>query len=175
MWIPLVVECLNGYRLKEKEPDNYGDFTTPIGVPEVVKEGDDITVVSYGSTFNLCYEASKELEKLNISCELVDVQTLLPFDINHLIVNSLKKTNKVIFIDEDVSGGATAYMMDQVLNIQKGYYHLDAKPVTLTAMDHRPAYGSDGDYFSKPSIDDIVDNIYQIMHEYDTAKYPSIF
>jgi 2-oxoisovalerate dehydrogenase E1 component len=171
----LVVECLNGYRLKEKEPDNYGDFTTPIGVPEVVKEGEDITVVSYGSTFNLCFEASKELEKLNISCELVDVQTLLPFDINHLIVNSLKKTNKVIFIDEDVSGGATAYMMDQVLNIQKGYYHLDAKPVTLTAMDHRPAYGSDGDYFSKPSIDDIVDNIYQIMHEYDTAKYPSIF
>ena len=170
----LVIECLNGYRLKEKEPVNYGDFTTPIGVPEIVQEGNDITVVSYGSTFNLCVQAAKELDKLNISCELVDVQTLLPFDTNHLIVNSLKKTNKVIFIDEDVSGGATAYMMDQVLNNQKGYYHLDAQPITLTSKDHRPAYGSDGDYFSKPSIDDIVENIYGIMNEYDPKIYPSI-
>ena len=119
-------------------------------------------------------EAAKQLNELNISCELIDVQTLLPFDINHMIVNSLKKTNKVIFIDEDVSGGATAYMMDQVLNTQKGYFHLDAQPVTLTAKDHRPAYGSDGDYFSKPSIDDIIENIYEIMAEYDPKKYPSI-
>jgi pyruvate/2-oxoglutarate/acetoin dehydrogenase E1 component/TPP-dependent pyruvate/acetoin dehydrogenase alpha subunit len=170
----LVIECLNGYRLKEKEPSNYGDFTTPIGVPEIVSEGNDITVVSYGSTFNLCVEAAKQLEDLNISCELIDVQTLLPFDINHMIVNSLKKTNKVIFIDEDVSGGATAYMMDQVLNIQKGYYHLDAQPVTLTAKDHRPAYGSDGDYFSKPSIDDIIEKIYKVMVEYNPKNYPSI-
>jgi pyruvate/2-oxoglutarate/acetoin dehydrogenase E1 component len=170
----LVIECLNGYRLKEKEPSNYGDFTTPIGIPEIVSEGNDITVVSYGSTFNLCVEAAKQLEELNISCELIDVQTLLPFDVNHMIVNSLKKTNKVIFIDEDVSGGATAYMMDQVLNIQKGYYHLDAQPVTLTAKDHRPAYGSDGDYFSKPSIDDIIEKIYKVMVEYNPKNYPSI-
>jgi pyruvate/2-oxoglutarate/acetoin dehydrogenase E1 component/TPP-dependent pyruvate/acetoin dehydrogenase alpha subunit len=171
----LVIECLNGYRLKEKEPKNYGDFTTPIGIPEIVKQGKDITVISYGSTFNLCFEASKELEDLNISCELIDVQTLLPFDINHQIVNSLKKTNKVIFIDEDVSGGATAYMMDQVLNKQKGYYHLDAQPVTLTSKDHRPAYGSDGDYFSKPSKDDIIETIYGMMNEYSPIQYPSIF
>ena len=170
----IVIECLNGYRLKEKEPSNYGDFTNPIGIPEIVSEGNDITVVSYGSTFNLCVEAAKQLNEINISCELIDVQTLLPFDINHMIVNSLKKTNKVIFIDEDVSGGATAYMMDQVLNTQKGYFHLDAQPVTLTAKDHRPAYGSDGDYFSKPSIDDIIENIYEIMAEYDPKKYPSI-
>lgn len=171
----LVIECLNGYRLKEKEPSNYGEFTTPIGIPEVVNEGKDITVISYGSTFNLCFEASKELENLNISCELIDVQTLLPFDINHDIVNSLKKTNKVIFIDEDVSGGATAYMMDQVLNKQKGYYHLDAQPITLTSKDHRPAYGSDGDYFSKPSKDDIIETIYSMMNEYSPVQYPAIY
>ena len=170
----LVIECLNGYRLKEKEPVNYGEFTTPVGIPEVVVEGSDITIVSYGSTFNLCYEASKELEKINISCELIDVQTLLPFDINHLIVSSLKKTNKIIFIDEDVSGGATAYMLDQVINKQKGYKYLDAQPLTLTSKDHRPAYGSDGDYFSKPSKDDIIETIYNMMNEYNPSQYPSI-
>tara|TARA_B100001287_G_scaffold134330_1_gene113089 strand:- start:388 stop:2820 length:2433 start_codon:yes stop_codon:yes gene_type:complete len=170
----LVIECLNGYRLKEMEPINYGEFTTPIGIPEVVAEGSDITVVSYGSTFNLCYEASKELKKLNISCELIDVQTLLPFDVNHMIVSSLKKTNKIIFIDEDVSGGATAYMLDQVINKQKGYNYLDAQPLTLTSKDHRPAYGSDGDYFSKPSKDDIIESIYNVMNEYNPSKYPSI-
>jgi pyruvate/2-oxoglutarate/acetoin dehydrogenase E1 component/TPP-dependent pyruvate/acetoin dehydrogenase alpha subunit len=170
----LVVECLNGYRLKEKEPSNYGDFTTPIGIPEVVVNGNDITIVSYGSTFNLCFEAAKELNELNISCELIDVQTLLPFDINHMIVKSLKKTNKIIFIDEDVTGGATAFMMDQVVNKQKGYYHLDAQPVTLTSKDHRPAYGSDGDYFSKPSKDDIIENIYNMMNEYNPIDYPSM-
>jgi pyruvate/2-oxoglutarate/acetoin dehydrogenase E1 component len=170
----LVIECLNGYRLKEKEPVNYAEFTTPIGIPEVVEEGSDITIVSYGSTFNLCYEASKELEKLNISCELIDVQTLLPFDVNHLIVSSLKKTNKIIFIDEDVSGGATAYMLDQVINKQKGYHYLDAQPLTLTSKDHRPAYGSDGDYFSKPSKDDIIETIYNMMNEYSPEQYPSM-
>ena len=170
----LVVECLNGYRLKEKEPSNYGEFTVPIGIPEIVKEGNDITVVSYGSTFNQCEKAAVELDKMNVSCELIDVQTLLPFDINHMIVESLKKTNKVIFIDEDVKGGATAFMMERVLTDQKGYYHLDAEPVTLTAKDHRPAYGSDGDYFSKPSIDDIIETIYQMMSEYNPSKYPSL-
>ncbi|MBM77924.1 MAG: transketolase [Crocinitomicaceae bacterium] len=170
----LVVECLNGYRLKEKEPSNYGEFTVPIGIPEIVKEGSDITVVSYGSTFNQCEKAAVELDKMNVSCELIDVQTLLPFDINHMIVESLKKTNKVIFIDEDVKGGATAFMMERVLTDQKGYYHLDAEPVTLTAKDHRPDYGSDGDYFSKPSIDDIIETIYQMMSEYNPSKYPSL-
>ena len=170
----LVIECLNGYRIKEKLPSNLGDFTTPIGVPEIVKKGNDITIVSYGSTFNLCQAASDQLEEIGISCELIDVQTLLPFDINHLIVDSLKKTNKIIFIDEDVPGGATAFMMQQVLVEQKGYYHLDAEPKTLSAMDHRPAYGSDGDYFSKPNIEDIFEAVYDIMHEYDPSTYPSI-
>jgi 2-oxoisovalerate dehydrogenase E1 component len=170
----LVIECLNGYRHKEKEPSNYGEFTVPIGIPEIVKEGSDITVVSYGSTFNQCEKAAAELEKMNISCELIDVQTLLPFDINHMIVESLKKTNKIIFIDEDVKGGATAFMMERVLTDQNGYYHLDTEPATLTAKDHRPAYGSDGDYFSKPSFDDIIESIYQIMSDYNPSKYPSI-
>ena len=132
----LVIECLNGYRIKEQEPSNYGDFTNPIGIPEIVKDGEDITVVSYGSTFNLCVEASNELDKLNISCELIDIQTLIPFDLNKVIVKSLSKTNKVIFIDEDVPGGATAYMMDQVINKQKGYFHLDSQPVTWRARIH---------------------------------------
>ena len=171
----LVIECLNGYRIKEKEPSNYGDFTTPIGVPEIVNHGDDITVVSYGSTFNLCVEAIKELEKLNISCELIDIQTLIPFDLNKIIVKSLSKTNKVIFIDEDVPGGATAYMMDQVINKHNGYFHLDSQPVTLTAKDHRPAYGTDGDYFSKPSINDIIESIYSIMSENNPSKYPNLY
>jgi len=170
----LVIECLNGYRIKENEPSNYGEFTTPIGIPEIVKKGNDVTVVSYGSTFNLCIEASKELEQLNISCELIDVQTLIPFDVNKEIVKSLSKTNKIIFIDEDVPGGATAYMMDQVINKQKGYFHLDSQPVTLSAKDHRPAYGTDGDYFSKPSINDIVEAIYAIMSENKPSNFPRI-
>ena len=169
----LVIECLNGYRLKENEPTNYGDFTTPIGVPEIVKTGNDITVVSYGSTFNLCEQASEILEEMNISCELIDVQTLLPFDINHMIVNSLKKTNRIIFIDEDVPGGATSFMLNEVINKQKGYYHLDSQPITLTAKEHRPAYGSDGDYFSKPNVDEIIDAIYNMMKESNPTKYPN--
>ena len=171
----LVIECLNGYRSKELEPTNYGEFTTPIGIPEIVNEGTDITVVSYGSTFNICQEAVQDLNQYNISCELIDIQTLIPFDVNHLISKSLAKTNKIIFIDEDVSGGATAFMLDQVINKQKGYYHLDSQPVTLTAKDHRPAYGSDGDYFSKPSLNDITEAIYIIMNESNPKKFPSIF
>ena len=171
----LVIECLNGYRSKEDMPSNLGEFTTPIGIPEIVKEGKDVTVVSYGSTFNICSRASEQLEKMNISCELIDVQTLLPFDRNHLIVSSLKKTNKIIFVDEDVEGGATAFMLDQVINKQKGYYHLDSEPLCVTAKDHRPAYGSDGDYFSKPNREDIIDAIYGLMNEFDPKSYPRIF
>ena len=171
----LVIECLNGYRIKENEPTNYGEFTTPIGVPEVVKEGNDITVVSYGSTFNICQEAVEELNNYNISCELIDIQTLIPFDVNHLISKSLAKTNKIIFIDEDVPGGATAFMLDQVINKQNGYFHLDSQPVTLTAKEHRPAYGTDGDYFSKPSLNDIIEAIYNIMSESNPKSYPSIY
>jgi 2-oxoisovalerate dehydrogenase E1 component len=168
----LVVECLNGYRSKEKMPTNIGEFTTPLGIPEIVREGSDITLVSYGSTFNLCEVAAQQLLESDISVELIDVQTLLPFDIHHSIVESIKKTNKVIFIDEDVEGGTTAYMMQQVLQKQGGYYHLDAAPQTLTAKDHRTAYGSDGDYFTKPSVDDIYDAIYAMMHEYAPLTYP---
>jgi pyruvate/2-oxoglutarate/acetoin dehydrogenase E1 component/TPP-dependent pyruvate/acetoin dehydrogenase alpha subunit len=168
----VVVECLNGYRSKEKMPTNIGEFTTPLGIPEVVKEGSDITVVSYGSTFNLCEVAAQQLLEAGISVELIDVQTLLPFDIHQSIVESIKKTNKVIFIDEDVEGGTTAFMMQQVVQKQNGYYYLDAAPQTLTAKDHRTAYGSDGDYFTKPSVDDIYDAIYAMMHEYNPHTYP---
>lgn len=168
----LVIECLNGYRSKEILPSNLGEFKTPLGIPEVVEEGTDITIVSYGSTFNLCVQAAKELREVGISCELIDVQTLIPFDINHSIVESLKKTNKVLFVDEDVEGGATAYMMQQVLDVQGGYFHLDSKPKTLTAKDHRTAYGSDGDYFSKPSTEDIFDAVYDIMHESSPEEFP---
>ena len=170
----LVIECLNGYRIKEKLPSNLGEFTTPVGIPEIVREGNDITIVSYGSTFNLCETAANQLKDIGISCELIDVQTLLPFDVDHLIVESLKKTNKIIFIDEDVPGGATAFMLQKVIVEQKGYYHLDAEPKTLSAKEHRPAYGSDGDYFSKPNIEDIFEAVYDIMHEYNPASFPSI-
>jgi pyruvate/2-oxoglutarate/acetoin dehydrogenase E1 component/TPP-dependent pyruvate/acetoin dehydrogenase alpha subunit len=168
----LVVECLNGYRSKEKMPSNLGEFKTPLGIPEVVEEGEDVTIVSYGSTFNLCVQAAKELREVGISVELVDVQTLIPFDINHSIVESLKKTNRVLFVDEDVEGGATAFMMQQVVHKQGGYYYLDSAPKTLTAKDHRPAYGSDGDYFSKPNVEDIFDAVYDIMHEFSPEDYP---
>lgn len=170
----LVVECLNGYRLKEKMPSNIGEFTVPLGVPETLKYGNDITIVGYGSTLRIIQDAISKLESLNISCELIDVQTLLPFDRHHTIVESLKKTNKVAFIDEDVPGGATAYMMQKVLEEQKGYLHLDAAPLTISAKAHRPAYGTDGDYFSKPNAEDIFYAIYNLMHEYNPSKYPEI-
>ncbi len=171
----LVVEPLNGYRTKEKMPNNIGSFTTPLGVPEIVQEGTDITLVSYGSTFNLCEIAAKQLMELGVSVELIDAQTLLPFDVNHTIAESLKKTNRLLIVDEDVSSGATAFMLDKILVEQKGYNHLDSAPVTLSAKDHRPAYGSDGDYFSKPSIDDIVETAYAIMHEADPSNFSSIY
>ncbi len=171
----LVIEPLNGYRTKERVPSNIGAFKEALGVPEIVKEGKDITLVSYGSTFNLCEVAARELTEMGIDVELIDVQTLLPFDINHLIGKSLSKTNKLIIVDEDVSSGATAFLLDKILVEQNAYYQLDSAPVTLSAKDHRPAYGSDGDYFSKPSIDDIVEKVYGMMHEYDPNRYPSIY
>lgn len=171
----LVVEPLNGYRTKERRPNNIGQFKIPLGVPEIVKEGTDITLVSYGSTFNLCEVAVKQLAELGINVELIDVQTLLPFDVNHMISASLKKTNRLLIVDEDVSSGATGFMLDKILVEQKGYYHLDSAPITVSAKDHRPAYSTDGDYFSKPSIDDIVEAAYGIMHEADPATYPSIY
>jgi pyruvate/2-oxoglutarate/acetoin dehydrogenase E1 component len=171
----LVVECLNGYRSKEKMPTNLAEFKTPIGIVETVKEGEDVTVVSYGSTFNLCQIAAEQLEKQGISVELIDVQTLMPFDINHDITASLKKTNRIIFIDEDFPGGTTAYMMQQVLHKQGGYHYLDSAPIALAGKEHRPAYGSDGDYFSKPNVEDIFDAIYEMMNEVNPKDYPSIY
>ncbi|NQX90832.1 MAG: transketolase, partial [Flavobacteriales bacterium] len=170
----LVVECLNGYRSKEKMPDNLGEFTVAIGVPEVLQSGDDVTVVSYGSTLNICSEACKELEEMGISVELIDAQTLLPFDTTGVIAKSLEKTNRLIVVDEDVPGGASAYILDQVLNNQGGYKHLDSQPITVSAQAHLPAYGTDGDYFSKPSHDDIVEAVYGIMSEVDPMTYPAI-
>lgn len=171
----LVIEPLNGYRIKEKMPTNIGQFTTPLGVPEVVSEGTDLTIVSYGSTFNLCEVAAKQLTELGVSVELIDVQTLLPFDINAVIAESLKKTSRLMIVDEDVSSGATAFMLDQILVKQDAFRYLDSTPVTLSAKDHRPAYGTDGDYFSKPSIDDIVEAAYAIMNEADPSNYPSMY
>lgn len=171
----LVIEPLNGYRTKELVPTNIGAFREPLGIPEVVAEGTDLTIVSYGSTFNLCEVAVKQLAELDISVELIDVQTLLPFDIHHSIQDSLEKTNRLLIVDEDVSSGATGFMLDQILVEQNGYYHLDSAPQTLSAKDHRPAYGSDGDYFSKPSVEDIVEKAYAMMHEVDPTSYPSIY
>lgn len=161
----IVIESLNGYRLKEKRPSNFLNYTVPLGVPEVVKEGSDVTVVSYGSTLRMAVEAAQALEKQNISCEVVDVQTLLPFDIHHKILASLKKTNRIVFVDEDVPGGATAYMFQQVMEVQGGYRYLDVAPRTITAKAHRPPYGSDGDYFSKPNAEEIEAVIKEMMAE----------
>ena len=171
----LVIEPLNGYRTKERMPINFGTFTEALGMPEIVKEGKDVTLVSYGSTFNLCEIAAQQLEHLGISVELIDVQTLLPFDIKHMISASLAKTNRLLIVDEDVSSGATGFMLDKILVEQKGYYHLDSAPETLSSKDHRPAYGSDGDYFSKPSIDDIIEKVYAMMHEAEPARFPSLY
>ena len=161
----LVVECLNGYRLKENLPSNLLEFTVPLGVPEIIKEGTDITIVSYGSTLRIIQEAVKALEASDISCEIVDVQTLLPFDINHIILDSLKKTSRIVFIDEDVPGGAAAFMFNKVMEEQGGYKFLDVAPRTITGKAHRPAYGSDGDYFSKPNAEEIIEVISQMMAE----------
>lgn len=171
----LVVECLNGYRLKEKMPSNIGAFKTPIGVVETIKEGTDITLVSYGSTLRLIEQAAKELLEVGIDAEIIDVQSLLPFDINHDIVKSVAKTNRLLVIDEDVPGGASAYILQQIIDEQKGYMHLDSQPQTLASKAHRPAYGTDGDYFSKPSAEDIFEKVYEIMNEANPSKYPSLY
>ncbi|NPA43522.1 MAG: transketolase [Chlorobi bacterium] len=168
----LIVESLNGYRLKEKMPSNLGEFKVPIGVTETLREGTDITLVSYGSTLRLVMQAAEELAKLGIDSEVIDVQSLHPFDTPGDIAKSVKKTNKLVVIDEDVSGGATAYILDQIINKQGAWAYLDAQPLTIHAKDHRPAYAADGDYFSKPSVDDIMEGVYGVMHQYDPAKYP---
>lgn len=171
----LVIEPLNGYRTKERIPQNLGEFRVPLGKVDVVQEGTDLTLVSYGSTFNLCQEAVKVLAQSDISVELIDVQSLLPFDLNEDIAKSLAKTNRLLIVDEDVSSGATAFLLDQILVKQKAYYHLDSEPKTISAKDHRPAYGSDGDYFSKPNVDDIFDAAYALMSEADPKKYPAMY
>jgi len=171
----VVVECLNGYRLKEKMPANLGEFKTPIGVVETVKEGADITLVSYGSTLRIVEETAKELAQVGIDAEIIDIQSLLPFDINHDIVKSVQKTNRLLVIDEDVPGGASAYILQEIVEKQNAYKFLDSKPQTLTAKEHRPAYGTDGDYFSKPSAEDIFEKIYDMMNESNPNKYPSLF
>ncbi|MCH4830713.1 thiamine pyrophosphate-dependent enzyme [Flavobacterium columnare] len=171
----LVVECLNGYRLKEKMPTNLGEFKTPIGITETLKEGKDITIVSYGSTLRLVEQAAKELLEIGIDIEIIDIQSLLPFDINHDIVKSVAKTNRLLIVDEDVPGGAAAYILQQIVEEQKAYKYLDSQPETLTARAHRPAYGTDGDYFSKPSVEDIFEKVYEIIHESNPSKFPSLY
>jgi 2-oxoisovalerate dehydrogenase E1 component len=170
----VIIECLNGYRLKERLPDNIGEFTIPLGVPEILREGNDFTIVTYGSMCRIVTDAAEVLEKAGISVEVIDVQTLLPFDIHHVIVDSLKKTNRVLFTDEDVPGGATSFMMQQVLEVQNGYQYLDAKPITLTGKDHRPAYASDGDYFTKPGVEDVFERVYEVMRDSDPSRFPAL-
>ncbi|GER59408.1 alpha-ketoacid dehydrogenase subunit alpha/beta [Patiriisocius marinus] len=170
----LVIECLNGYRLKEKLPTNLGEFKTPIGVVETVKEGNDITLVSYGSTLRIVEEAARELLQVGIDAEVIDVQSLLPLDLNKDMVESVKKTNRLLVIDEDVPGGASSYILSEILDNQDGYKYLDSKPQTLAAKAHRPAYGTDGDYFSKPSTEDVFEKVYEIMHEANPSKFPKL-
>ena len=171
----LIIECLNGYRQKERLADNIGEFTVPLGVPDVLKIGSDVTVVTYGSMCRIVMEAAQELEKTGISCEVIDVQTLLPFDLHHRILESVKKTSRVIFADEDVPGGASAFMAQKVLEEQGAYEFLDAKPLTISAKEHRPAYGSDGDYFSKPNPEEVFDTIYEVMVESDPDRFPRLY
>ncbi len=168
----VVVEVLNGYRVKERLPDNIGEFTVPLGVPEVIRAGSDVTVVTYGACCRIVMDAADKLSKAGIDIEVIDVQSLLPFDIHGMIVESLKKTNRVIFIDEDVPGGTSAYMMQEVIEKQGGYFHLDSPAKTLSGKAHRPAYGSDGDYWSKPNVETIFDAVYEMMHEVDPGQYP---
>lgn len=171
----LVIECLNGYRLKEKMPSNLGEFKTPVGVVETIKQGNDLTIVSYGSTLRIIEQAAKDLLEAGIDVEIIDAQSLLPFDLNHDCVKSLQKTNRLLVVDEDVPGGASAYILQQIVDVQDGYRYLDSKPEALAAKAHRPAYGTDGDYFSKPSAEDIFEKVYAMMHEVNPQKYPSLY
>jgi pyruvate/2-oxoglutarate/acetoin dehydrogenase E1 component len=167
----IVVEVLNGYRVKEKLPDNIGEYTLPLGVPEVICEGTDVTLVTYGATCRIAQSAAEELAEAGIQVEIIDVRSLLPFDIHGRIIESLKKTSRVLFVDEDVPGGTTAYMLQEVIEKQGGYYWLDSPPKTLTGTQHRPAYGSDGDYWSKPNAETIFDAVYEMMREVDPAAF----
>jgi pyruvate/2-oxoglutarate/acetoin dehydrogenase E1 component len=171
----LIIECLNGYRLKEKLPSNVGEFTVPVGTPEILQEGADVTLVTYGSCIRIAEDAIKTLTEEGISVELIDVQSLMPFDLEHSIVTSLQKTNRLVILDEDFAGGATAYMLQKILVEQKGYFQLDAEPVTICAADVRPAYGSDGDYFIKPSAEDIFERVYALMHEARPNDFPPMY
>jgi 2-oxoisovalerate dehydrogenase E1 component len=171
----LVIEPLNAYRLKEKQPSNFGEYKVALGIPEIVHEGKDVTLVTYGSSVRIAQEAMKHLEKHGISVELIDVQTLIPFDIHSSIVNSVKKTNRLVVLDEDVPGGASAYILQKIMEDQGAYRFLDSTPTTITSKEHRPAYGSDGDYFSKPNPDDVFDIIYKLMGETDPTQFPLIY
>jgi len=171
----LVIEPLNGYRLHEKMPDNIGEYNVPLGVPEIIEKGKDITLVTYGSCVRIAQDAISQLKEFDISVELVDVQTLLPFDVDNTILNSIKKTGKVLFFDEDVPGGATAYMMQKVVEEQGAFYYLDSQPKTLTAEEHRPAYGTDGDYFSNPNAENVFETVYEMMHENNPEKFPVLY
>lgn len=171
----IIIECLNGYRLKEKTPDNISEFTVPLGKVETIREGQDVTIVTYGSMCRVVMDAAEQLNEMGVSCEVIDVQTLLPFDLNHDIVKSIKKTNRVVFADEDVPGGASAFMMQKVLEEQGAYQYLDSKPITITGKEHRPAYASDGDYFSKPNPEEIFDKVYALISEANPSKYPDIY
>ncbi len=171
----LLIECLNGYRLKEKMPTNLQEIKTPIGIIETIKQGKDITLVSYGSTLRLVIQAARELLEIGIDAEIIDIQSLLPFDKNHDIAKSVAKTNRLLIIDEDVPGGASAFILQQVIEVQEAFKFLDSEPKTLTAQAHRPAYGTDGDYFSKPSAEDIYEKVYTIMHEANPSKFPSLY
>ena len=171
----LIIECLNGYRLREKCPTNVNEFTVPLGQVETITEGSDLTLVTYGSCIRIAEQAIAKLKDYDISVELIDVQTLLPFDLMHGIVDSVKKTNRLVVLDEDVPGGATAFMLQKILEEQDAYSHLDSKPVTITAAENRGAYGSDGDYFTKPTGDDVIEKVYEMMNEVDPASYPSFF
>jgi pyruvate/2-oxoglutarate/acetoin dehydrogenase E1 component len=171
----MVVECLNSYRVKEKLPSNMGEFRTPLGIPETTKEGSDITIVTYGSTWRIVTEAANQLEEFGISAEVIDVQTLVPLDINKSMIDSLKKTNRLLVVDEDVPGGASAYILQNIIEDQKGFFHLDSEPLTLAAKAHRCAYGKDGDYFSKPSVEDVFEKVYNMMNEVDPTKFPELY
>jgi pyruvate/2-oxoglutarate/acetoin dehydrogenase E1 component len=171
----IIVEVLNGYRLKERLPDNIGDVCVPLGVPEILRPGTDVTLVTYGAMCRIVLEAAEKLGQAGIETEIIDVQTLLPFDRRGLILESLKKTSRILFADEDVPGGTTAFMLQEVIEKQGGFAWLDSPPKTLSAQPHRPAYGSDGDYWSKPSVEDIFDAVYEMMHEANPREYPALY
>jgi pyruvate/2-oxoglutarate/acetoin dehydrogenase E1 component len=170
----LIVEVLNGYRVKERLPDNIGEMTVPLGVPEIIRLGSDLTVVTYGACCRIALDAADKLAQTGVEAEIVDVQTLLPFDIHGRIVESLRKTSRILFVDEDVPGGTSAYMLQEVIEKHGGYYHLDSAPRTLSGAAHRPAYGSDGDYWSKPNAETIFDAAYQMMSEVDPERFPAL-